>query len=411
MQPAAVTEARPTLFTASRWQSGLSLAFVVACLAALEIYVGAGVIVIALPLVAVPRLSFQILLGFGIFVAVKTGIGLYADMGPAFATYAFSEEAAGREFLTLLTTVMMFVLGYKVITREMIDRVPSGRLLLIPVVNIIIHAVTRGDLFAATADNTQILSLYVLYVVATRRGRGTWSLAAVFLTVFLAIGLRNSFTSVAALAVLVCYMGRSLGWSGRVGPYRAALLLYIVSFMFLSLVAYLFVFRVTNETGELNNGYTRSSLAQFAYQTFFDHAFLGTTFGLPIVPSDAIYLLNWNQYLIGDTTSNIYGLSFHNSLLYLLTRLGILGYAALIWKFLRLAPRRGRLLDIIFTFVPVLFMSANVVIESVRAGPGVALVLGSLFSFVSGGGNRLMAYSATGTKTSWAGVGHGRTAA
>jgi hypothetical protein len=41
---------------APRWQSRLSLAVTVVCLAALEIYIGAGVVVVLLPLLAVPRL-------------------------------------------------------------------------------------------------------------------------------------------------------------------------------------------------------------------------------------------------------------------------------------------------------------------------------------------------------------------
>lgn len=376
----------PVDFSVSpRWQSGLVLAFVVICFVALEIYIGAGVVVAALPFLAVPRLSVRVLLGFSIFVAIKTMIGVYVDMGPAFAAYAFSLAAAGREYVALLTTLLMFVLGFKVLTREAFARIGSGWLLVIPVLNIAVHAVTREDVLAATADNTQILSLYVLFLVVLRRANGLWPLLAVLLALLLGAGLKNSFTTVAVLTILSCYMLKNVGLAERVGPYRLLVFGYIAAFMVLSLIAYLFVFRVVVEgVGEGNNGYTRAYLARFAYMTFFDHPITGTTIGLPAVPTDAIYLLNWTQYLTGDNGANIYGLSFHNSLLYLLTRLGCIGYAILAWLFLRLVPRQARLPDIVFTAVPFLFFSANVVLESVRAGPGVALVLGSLFSVAAG---------------------------
>jgi hypothetical protein len=371
---------------ARRWQSRLSLAVTVVCLAALEIYIGAGVVVVLLPLLAVPRLSLQVLLGFGIFVALKTMVGLYVDMGPGFAIYAFSSGAAGREYVALLTTALMFVAGYKVMTREAFERIGSGWLLLIPVINIIVHTVTRDDLLAATADNTQILSLYVMFVVVLRRGNNLWPLIAVLLALFMGAGLKNSFTTVATMVILICYVAKNVGLADRNGPFRPLVFVYIVVFMFLSLIAYLFVFRVVVAgAGEGNNGLTRALLAQFAYLTFFDHPITGTTIGLPAVPSDAIYLLNWTQYLTGDDGANVYGLSFHNSLLYMLTRLGAIGYVILGWLILRLVPREGKLLDIMFTAVPFLFLSANVVLESVRAGPGVALVLGSLFSVAARG--------------------------
>jgi hypothetical protein len=44
-------------------------------------------------------------------------------------------------------------------------------------------------------------------------------------------------------------------------------------------------------------------------------------------------------------------------------------------------PRKGPLPIVIFTVLVLLSISANVVIESLRSGPGVALVLGALFSF------------------------------
>ena len=315
----------------SSWQSGLALAFVVVCLGALEVYVGAGVIVAALPLLAATRTSLQALTGFALLVALKTLTGLYVDMGAAFAIYAFSWSAAVREYTALAVTLLMFVLGYRVMTRTMFDRLPSGGLLLIPLSNIILHAVTRKDILAATADNTQILSLYVCYLVATRKGDNAWPLIALVIAIFMGAGLRNSFTSVAAVMVLLCYLGKHVDLSERIGPYRLATAVYVALFMVLSLVAYLFVFRVETDGGEGNNGYTRALLAQFAYRTFVDHPFAGTTIGLPAVPSDAIYLLQWTQYLTGEEGANIYGLSFHNSLLYLFTRLGIICYGVLLW--------------------------------------------------------------------------------
>lgn len=354
------------------------LLVVFACLAGLELYVAVAAMVILVPIFKAPRPSLNFLAALGIIILLKTITGRFVDLGPEYASYRMNDAAAAREYTAIALTGLLFVTGRHFLTREAIEVIPGGWLVTFSVANILIHAVSRGDVFSATADNTQIISFYLLYIVAIRKLDGAWPIVALLLAIFHAAGLQNSFSSAAAAMIMMLFITTRLNLTNRFGDYRSAVAVTILCFMFLSLVAYLFVFRIN---GEGNNGYTRAFLAQTAYRIFSEHPFTGTTIGLPVIPSSLIYMLGWMQYLDDQGDFNIYGLSFHNSLLYVLTRFGIFGYAAFFIFIVKNVPRRGLISDIAFTVIPFLFLSANVAFESARAGPGVALVLGSLFSF------------------------------
>ena len=140
-----------------------------------------------------------------------------------------------------------------------------------------------------------------------------------------------------------------------------------------------------------NNGETREALAGYALSIFCDFPIFGTPMGRGIIPTGIVEELGRAQYFDPDVAQvitetygfqsfDIYALSFHNGYLYFLTRFGLFSFL-LFYLIIREVPRRAPLPLVLFSIVMLLSISANVVIESIRAGPGVALVLGALFSF------------------------------
>ncbi len=204
--------------------------------------------------------------------------------------------------------------------------------------------------------------------------------------------LVSSYTTINCLFLIFLFCIRYTILTRLVIPWRTTIIVAIVFLTFASLFAS-YVNLKDSAVSEGNNGAAREALAKAAFSVFVDFPLFGTPFGRGIVPIEVVEDLGWDQYLDpeigkemaevvspGSAGYDIYALSFHNGFLYLLTRFGMLSFF-LIYLIIRCVPRKGPLPVVIFSVIVLLSISANVVIESLRSGPGVALVLGALFSF------------------------------
>jgi hypothetical protein len=339
-------------------------------------YQGAGSVLILFPIVLLRRRALIPLLCLcGIF-AFKFAASKFLPVPFGYESYQVSSIAALKEMFSVALSLECFLLGYFVLNKRFFEKIDQRLLLGLCIINVVTHDIIYKSLFWATFDSPQIISLFSLFVVTQVRRSSFMAKAVAAVLVFeMNARLGNSFTAIAGIVILLAVAVKSLRLNVRL-PWRAAVTALIIFFSVASLFAYLVSVRT-----EGNNGTTRAYLASVAWSVIKDAAPFGTPIGLPIVPVYGIDNLGWTQYFSATGEEfNIYGLSFHNSILYLMSRYGILALPIFVW-FLRFVPKRGPLTLLMMTAVVFLGLSANVAIESVRAGPGAALVLGSLFGW------------------------------
>ncbi|MEJ0094649.1 MAG: O-antigen ligase family protein [Methylocella sp.] len=241
----------------------------------------------------------------------------------------------------------------------------------------------------------QAVFFFIIFIVFfDKRYNYYFVLFALAILLLTSTHLVSSYTTISCLSLTLIFCVRSTALSRVIVPWRITVIVAIVCLALTSLFAS-YVNLKDSRVSEGNNGQARETLAQHAFSVFMDFPLIGTPLGRGIVPLEAVEELGWEQYLdpeiakdmaaAGEESSaslgyDVYSLSFHNGFLYLLTRFGVLSLF-LIYFLVRYVPRKGPLPIVIFTVVVLLSISANVVIESLRSGPGVALVLGALFSF------------------------------
>jgi hypothetical protein len=351
---------------------------VFACMAALECYFSVGIVVlVALLLKSVRRPALLIGGAFLIMAAAKCAASWYLAVPVGYDVLPFNAASAARELFTVFLTFEMFALGWYVLPKRVWMQTSKLVLLFLISTNVILHIARSHQLLFATSDNTQLISLYALYIMILRARTPLQLAMPVVVGLFLAAGLSSSFTATAALMLTGIALIRVSPLRSIQVNWRLVATAAVIFFSVASLFAYAVNLRAA-ETG--NNGFTRSILAHSAWEVTAHSFVFGTPIGRMIVPINVIDVLGWTQYLDDQSEYNLYALSFHNSFLYLLTRFGISAIAFEVFVIATLVPKRGNIADVLFMMIPLLFMSANVVVESARAGPALALVLGSLLA-------------------------------
>jgi hypothetical protein len=367
------------------------LIFVFVCFAALEYYLAAGAIVAILALLKAPRrvAAWVIVVGIGL-AGLKLALASILSPMAGYTSFPFSSPAALRETLTMILTVEMFVVGRYVFPEYKLSEVRPALIIFIVFLNIIVHVLRDKTLLAPAVDNTEILSFYLIYLMISKTTSKYVVAVGLLLATSLSIRLGSSFITISFLILFTITILRFTSIRHITLPWRTVVGSLVLFFFVASRFAYMVNFRV-----EGNNGYDRATLAAAAYDVFFGPAFFtGTPIGFPIVPFDVVEKLGWSQYLETGSDFNPYALSFHNSFLYMATRFGASAFVFLGFA-LSLIPKRGKVSEVLFSAIPLLFMSTNVVVESARAGPGLGFVLGSLFAA------RLFRSSGKGDERSW----------
>lgn len=363
----------------SRLSQSAVLLFLFICMVALESRVALGMSVALLALQKRCRIwTLLFLVPFSAFVAMKLLLSAVMPTDESYSAFPFAPLIGIREASTVALTFTMLIVGYRFLHRLYLYSSSMWLLFSFSLANWAVHAYQFSELFPATPDNTQLLSLYFLFICVAR-GRGVVVPLSLAMTLVMSAGLDSSFTAIATIIIWLAFIARIFQIKRVQFPFRASVAIIICILMVGSLFAAYINLRATG-----NNGGDRAILAGFGYDVIARYPLLGSPLGRPIVPLEAIQELNWSQYLVGSDASgktfNTYGLSFHNSFIYLLSRFGLFGLAA-IFSIIALVPRRAQLVDVMFAAVPLVFAGANVVIEGLRAGPAFGLVLGSIISY------------------------------
>lgn len=363
----------------SRLSQSAVLLFLFICMLALESRIALGAIVALLALQKRCRVwTLLFLTLFAPFVALKLLASAAMPTDDSYSAFPFDPLIGIREASTVALTLIMLIVGYRFLHRLYLYSSSMWLLLSFSIINWAFHAYQFSEIFPATPDNTQLLSLYFIFICVSR-GRGAVVPLGLAMTLVMSAGLDSSFTAIATILIWLSFIARVLRVKKVQFPFRASVAIIICILMIGSLFAAYVNLRATG-----NNGGDRAILAGFGYDVVAKYPLLGSPLGRPIVPLEAIQQLNWSQYLVGsDATGksfNTYGLSFHNSFIYLLSRFGLVGLA-IIFFIIALVPRRAQLVDVMFVAVPLVFAGANVVIEGLRAGPAFGLVLGSIISY------------------------------
>jgi len=356
--------------------------FLLVCMAGSINYSSIGAALLFLPIFFLGKNALKPIAVIAVFLASKSLYSAVSAAPEGYESYEFSYYWLIRENYTLLCFIIWFYAGAELFDFAFFRSFGWAINLFIVISISIFRVFYAGTPFLAGVDSLQILAYAIPFFIILDRAYSRLSaIMAAFLSILL-LGIPDSSFSVLITAVIVsACIFRSINIDRISIPWRGPLAACIVFLTFASLFASAVHLRGERKNGEGNNGATRELLAHEAIDVFKNNALTGTNLGRGIVPPAVIDLrLDWQQYFTGDDPlSNIYALSFHNGFLYLLTRFGVFS-SVIIWLLLSSTPRRGELSLVLFSFTLCLAISANVVLESIRAGPGVALVLGIIFS-------------------------------
>ena len=336
-----------------------------------------------LPLLFLKRIDLRFLLVIGAVLTFKVLTSLLVAPGVNYVDYPMDYAWIAREMMTLVLFFAWMLMGQRVLSASRILELGWQVPVLILIILYVIVFLTSGILLIGGIDSLQALILLMYYLLFI----GTKSLAircgaAVALYLTALSPPDSSFTVIACGTLFAIFALDVFGLSKKTVPWRLAVIAGISVLLVMSLFAYLVNLRPPKANGEGNNGYTRSTLAASGYEQLAQEPILGSQVGRGILPIYAVEMLGWSQYFNGSGEYNIYSLSFHNSFIYLLTRFGLLSLI-LFGLFIGRVPRAGPIHVVLFTLVLITSAGANVVIESLRSGPGVGFALGALLPFVN----------------------------
>lgn len=297
--------------------------------------------------------------------------------------YDFDLEWFIREPATLLLTLAWLRLGLGVWDFRFFGRLGPRVILGMIACVVAARAYYLNAPFLSGIDASQAVALLGLFMLCQPRNYGVrWAIFGAVLAVVCLGPIRSSFTVIAIASVVMCGLISYFGIGLRVVKWRPIVVGTIAFLMAASFFAEAVNLRGVRPNGEGNNGATRELLASEALSVLKTAPLSGTSMGYGIVPVLTISdTLGWTQYFDPnfDGVYNVYALSFHNGFWYLATRFGLFSilFGLVMWTS---APQRGSLPYVIFSMVMCLSISANVVVESIRAGPGVFFAFGVLFS-------------------------------
>jgi hypothetical protein len=368
----------------------LDLFVLILSMSLLSIHSSAGLAGTLFPILKINFSKFNMLVPIIILLIFKIIITIFSPLGQ-YSTYNFNYIFLIRESFTILLFYTWFIIGLYIYNFTFFISMKWTSVIIVLLLLPIVQVYSSGAPIMATIDASQAIFFLLIFVVFFEKMHSIYlKLLTLGILLSTSFALKSSFTTICGVMLLVIFFIQSTFISRIMVPWRITV---VVAIAFLTLAS-TFADSVNlkdNANSGGNNGETREALAGYALSIFCDFPIFGTPMGRGIIPTGIVEELGWDQYFDPDVAQvvtetygfqsfDIYALSFHNGFLYLLTRFGIFSLL-LLYLIIREVPRRAPLPLVLFSTVMLLSISANVVIESIRAGPGVALVLGALFSF------------------------------
>lgn len=363
---------------------------IVISMSLLSLHYAAGIAGVMLPIVKLNISKFKILIPIIILMIFKMILFMFFPL-EQYSTYEFSYIFLFREVLSILLFYIWFIVGIHIYNLSFFSSL-NWKIVVLALLSLpIVQVYSYGAPVMATIDASQAVFFLFIFVVFFERKYNVYlKLFTLVILLSTSFALKSSFTTICGLTLLFSFFVSSTYISRMMVPWRISVVVAIVFLTFASTFASQINLK-DNENSDGNNGETREILAGHALSIFSEFPVFGTPMGRGIIPKAVIDKMGWDQYSDPDLAKaigeeygfqsfDIYALSFHNGFLYLLTRFGIFSLL-LFYLIIREIPRRAPLPLVLFSIVMLLSISSNVVIESIRSGPGVALVLGALFSF------------------------------
>ncbi|MBP0110351.1 O-antigen ligase family protein [Bradyrhizobium vignae] len=331
-----------------------------------------------LPVLFMRRTDLAFLSGLAVFFVLKIAASMLVEPGSEYGFYSLDYQWIARETGTICLFFFWLLMGERVLPLRRLTslswKVHAGALIIL----FCLFYSYFGRIEIGTIDNLSALVLLLIYVLIIGPYGAAIRLCAVTVLVLtVLIPLESSFAIISCFILLGIYGFVLVGHQRLRLPWRLLTSMSIVVLVVMSQFAYLIDVRPVRSTGEGNNGYIRAALAEAGYREIKDRPILGSPMGRGILPISIINELKWEQYFEPGSGYDVFALSFHNSFIYLLARYGICSFF-LFFLLLKRIPRSGPAHAVLFTMTLVLGMGANVVIESLRSGPGVAFALGTL---------------------------------
>ena len=377
----AVAMTAATLRIKDSWKTFALLLFITFVFAATAFRYEFAVPGLFLPLCFVRREDRKYILAVGLILIIKIGSSLLAKPSLDYIGYPMDYFWIGREVTSVFLFYAWIFMGQTVMPLQRILTLGWKTLVLLLLTLYGCLTIFSSLSLVGGIDNLEALILLFYYILILGSTPRLVRFAAMVGLVLTALWPANSdFTIIACVALLSIYSFGYFNIANKSVPWRMAILIGIGILLVMSLFAYLVHFRPTRTDGEGNNGYTRATLAVAGYNELAKEPVLGSQLGRGILPLGTIEQLGWSQYFSNTGEYNAYALSYHDSFIYLLTRFGFLA-PFLFVLFLQRIPRYGPLHVVAFSLIMILAAGANVVIESLRSGPGVGFVLGMLFGF------------------------------
>ncbi len=356
----------------------------------LSLHFAAGLAGTLFPILKMRLSHFKILVPIILLLVFKIISSMVLSPGQ-YESYKFDYIFLIRETVTLMLFYTWLMIGVHLYNFSFFRSLNWKSVTIIILSVPLVQVFSFGTPVMAGITAAQAVFFFIIFVVFFERVHSIHlKLFTLCILLSTSFWLQSSFTTICALTLLLVFLISSTFVSRIMVPWRVTV---VVAIAFLS-YASTFAHQVNlkdDASSNGNNGGARETLAGYAFSIFSDFPILGTPMGRGIIPAGVIEELGWVQYLDADVGEvmaeeyrvqgfDAYALSFHNGFLYLLTRFGIFSIL-LFYLIIREVPRRAPLPLVLFSVVMLLSISANVVIESIRVGPGVALVLGALFSF------------------------------
>lgn len=356
----------------------------------LSVHFAGGLAGTLFPILKINFSKFNMLIPIIILLIFKIIITIFSPLGQ-YSTYNFNYIFLIRESFTILLFYTWFIIGLYIYNFTFFILMKWTSVIIVLLLLPIVQVYSSGAPIMATIDASQAIFFLLIFVVFFERTHSIYlKLFTLSILLSTSFALRSSFTTLCGFMLLFLFFTQSTFISRIMVPWRITVVVAIAFLTFASTFAESVNLK-DNANSDGNNGETREALAGYALSIFSDFPVFGTPMGRGIIPTGIVEELGWDQYFDPDVAQvmtetyglqsfDMYALSFHNGFLYLLTRFGIFSLL-LLYLIIREVPRRAPLPLVLFSTVMLLSISANVVIESIRAGPGVALVLGALFSF------------------------------
>lgn len=325
------------------------------------------------------RAGRRFICGLLFVIAAKFTCDALSVTSQGYEDYDFRPVWLVREAVTVTLFFTWYWIGIHAFHPGYFSRWSNKWLCVMAATIVVLRWALGASIYFGGVDNAQALVYLLVFLILVRNRRDLSSAVALLGVLALNAPMTSSFSVIVCIAMIVIFLSTRLSTAERNIPWRMPFVAGIGFLAIASVFAYVVHLRGVRANGEGNNGYTRSILALRSYQVIEDNWVYGTPLGRGILPTDMFYSLGWLQYVSdsADSKFDSYAVSYHNGVLYLFARFGLFAIAFLV-ALLYFVPPRGPIAFVVMTLVFLLAISANVVIESIRAGPGVGLALGTL---------------------------------